>query len=235
MTDSIKQLSEYVKRLAHQTLMEEFISPLRLKEYTRRHWQHQHLTESGFLTEDSNGQTPGSDSLISLIKTDQWEEPNPENFLRSLTSGKRSEMLTPYSVGELSKMHLFKVRDYNAGFAIKPDGDIVAVHNNTGVGGIGGELIKAAKRNGGVKLDHFDGFLTGFYERFGFKMISHEPFNDDYAPQGWKYTPVDFFDPQQSVYAKKANAIPEEEWPQELIDAKTRYQAGKPDVVYRHI
>ncbi len=235
MTHSSKQINEYIKRLTHQILMEDFISPLRLKEYSRRYWQHNHLTESGFLTEDSVGQNSGSDSLVSLIKTDQWEQPNPESFFRSLTSGKRSEMLTPYSVAELAKMQLFKVNGYNAGFAIKSDGDIVAVHNNTGVGGIGGELIKAAKRNGGVKLDHFDGFLTGFYERFGFKVVSHEPFNDDYAPQGWKYTPIDFFDPQQSVYAKQANSTPEEQWPQELIDAKARYEAGKPDVVYRHI
>lgn len=235
MTGSTRKLNEYVKRLAHQVLMEEFVSPLRLSEYARRYWQHNHLSESGFLTEDSTGQNPGSENLVNLIKTEQWEQSNPKNFLHSLTSGKRSEMLTPYSAGELAKMHLFKVRDYNAGFAIKSDGDIVAVHNNTGVGGIGGELIKAAKRNGGVKLDHFDGFLTGFYEKFGFKVVSHEPFNDDYAPQGWKYTPIDFFDPQQSVYAKEANSIPEEQWPQELIDAKVRYEAGKPDVVYRHI
>lgn len=234
MTSSTKQLNEYIKRMAHQVLMEEFVSPLRLKEYARRQWQHNHLSESGFLTEDSTGQNPGSESLVNLIKADQWDTPDPQEFLASLTSGKRSEMLTPYSAGELAKMHLFKVRGSNAGFAIKSDGDIVAVHNNTGVGGIGGELIKAAKRNGGVKLDHFDGFLTGFYERFGFKVVSHEPFNDDYAPQGWKYTPVDFLDPGQSIYAKEARNIPEEQWSPKLVAAKQRYDTGKPDVVYRH-
>lgn len=231
LISSRKVLDEYLKRVARQALMEEFISPLTIKEYSRRAWQHSHLSEAGFLTEDA-GQ-PGSENLGDLIKSDQWDPPDPQKFLASLTSGKRSEMLTPYSAGELSKMHLFKAQGSNAGFAIKSDGDIVAVHNNTGVGGIGGELIKAAKRNGGVKLDHFDGFLTGFYERFGFKVVSHEPFNDDYAPQGWKYTPVDFLDPGQSVYAKDARSTPEEHWSPELIDAKQRYEAGKPDVVYR--
>lgn len=233
MATSRKELNEYLKRTAHQVLMEEFISPMRIKEYSRRAWQHGHLSEADFLAEDAAGQM-GSDDLGSLIKTDQWEQSNPQSFLASLNSGKRSEMLTPYSAGELSKMRLYKVQGFNAGFAVKSDGDIVAVHNNTGVGGIGGELIKAAKRNGGVKLDHFDGFLTGFYERFGFKVASHEPFNDDYAPQGWKYTPIDFLDPTQSVYARQASTTPEEQWPQELVDAKARYEAGKPDVVYRH-
>jgi hypothetical protein len=226
------QLKEYFRRLADQVLMEEFLAPKKLQEYNSRFWQHEHLIGEGFLTEDS---AIPNQNILELIKNDQWEEPDPQSFLKSLTSGKRSEMLTPYSAGDLSKMHLFKVRGFNAGFAVKTDGDIVAVHNNAGVGGIGGELIKAAIRNGGTKLDHFDGFLSGFYEKYGFKVVSHEAFNDDYAPAGWKYTPIDFLDPQQSVYAKQANSIPQEQWPQELIDAKARYDAGKPDVVYRQI
>lgn len=230
MPNSDKKIKEYLQRTVQQFLMEEFLPAKRLKEYSQRAWQHGQLQETDFLSEDT-GQQAGD--LATLIKTDQWEEPNPQAFLASLTSGKRSEMLTPYSAGDLAKMHLFKVRGFNAGFAIKSDGDIVAVHNNTGVGGVGGELMKAAKRNGGTKLDHFDGFLSGFYERFGFKVVSHEAWNDDYAPHGWKYTPVDFFDPQQSVYAKAANSTPEEQWSPELIDAKKRYESGKPDVVYR--
>lgn len=228
-----KQLKEYIYRAAQQALFEEFLDARALKEYNQRAWQHSHFLEASFLQEDTN--PAGSQSLVALIRADQWENPNSQSFLASLTSGNRSEMLTPYSVGELAKMHLFKIQGYNAGFAIKQDGDIIAVHNNSGVAGIGGELIKAAIKNGGVKLDHFDGFLTGFYNRFGFKMVSKEAWNDDYAPQGWKYTPIDFFDPQQSVYAKEANSIPEEEWSQELLDAKERYETGKPDVIYRHI
>lgn len=232
MAASKQQIKEYLRRTVDQMLMEEFIPSMRLREYGQRAWQ-QSLLEGGFLTETGN--QPDSQALSNLIKTDQWEQPNPQAFLASLTSGKRSEMLTPYSAGELAKMHLFKVQGFNAGFAVKSDGDIVAVHNNTGVPGVGGELIKAAIRNGGTKLDHFDGFLSGFYERFGFKVVSHDAWNDDYAPQGWKYTPVDFMDPSQSVYAKEARATPEEQWSQELRDAKERYASGRPDVVYRHI
>jgi hypothetical protein len=234
LTQMTPNLNEYIRRAVQQALLEEFIDASSLREYGKRAWQHSHLLEEAdFLSEEAD--QGNSQNLAALIKTDQWETPDPQKFHASLTSGKRSEMLTPYSVGELAKMNLFKVKDFNAGFAIKQDGDIVAVHNNTGVSGIGGELMKAAKRNGGVKLDHFDGFLTGFYERLGFKVVSHEPWNDDYAPQGWKYTPVDFLDPQQSVYAQLARATPEEQWPQELHDAKERYEAGKPDVVYRHV
>jgi hypothetical protein len=228
------KIKEYIQRAVQQVLFEQFINTTSLKEYSKRAWQHSHLLEKvDFLSEDE--QPESSESLASLIKNDQWEPQNPQKFLTSMFSGSRPEMLTPYSESELANLRLFKVKGFDAGFAVKDDGDIVAVHNNTGIGGVGAQLVKAALRNGGAKLDHFDGFLTGFYERFGFKVVSHEPWNDDYAPSGWKYTPVDFLDPQQSIYAKRARSTPEEEWPQELVDAKERYNAGKPDVVYRHV
>ncbi len=215
-------------------LMEEFIDALGLRECNRRSWQQNQLAEDGIFELLEDKELISSD-LLFLIKNNQWEQSNPENFIRSLRSGKRPEMLQPYSAREFDQINLYKVIGFNAGFGIKQDGTIVAVHNNTGIRGIGTELINAAKRNGGTKLDHFDGFLTGFYERLGFKVIKHEPFNDDYAPNDWNYSAIDFFDPQQSVYAKEANKIPKEQWPKELLAAKNRYDAGKPDVVYRHV
>jgi hypothetical protein len=228
------KIKEYIQRAVQQVLFEQFINATSLKEYSKRAWQHSHLLEKvDFLSEDE--QPESSESLASLIKNDQWESQNPQKFLASMSIGNHPEALTPYSISELADMRLFKVKGFDAGFAIKKDGEGVALFNNTGVSGVGGHLMKAALRNGAIKTEHFDGFLTGFYERFGFKVVSHEPWNDDYAPSGWKYTPVDFLDPQQSIYAKRARSTPEEEWPQELVDAKERYDSGKPDVVYRHV
>lgn len=86
-------------------------------------------------------------------------------------------------------MKLFKVPNIDAGFALKgmdnPNHkDIVAVHNNSSIDKIGGELMKAAIRNGGTHLDHFDGFLSGFYEKLGFEEIGRDAYNPQYDPDG---------------------------------------------------
>lgn len=152
---------------------------------------------------------------------------------------KQAVMLTPYTPDEFSKMDCYKALDFNAGFCLK-DGDIVSVHNNTPILGLGNVLMQAAIRNGGHKLDHFDGFLSSIYEKAGFKVVGKDAWNDDYAPPGWKYKPIDFFDADQCVYAAEAlelfhKGIPMEEWPTELKDAKERYDAGRPDIIYRNL
>lgn len=97
-------------------------------------------------------------------------------------------MLTDYTPAELSKMKLFKLKNYNIGFALKNFEDkgyseIVAVHNNEPeVKNIGNELIQSAVRNGGHYLDHFDGFLSSLYERNGFVEYKREPYNPEYDP-----------------------------------------------------
>lgn len=39
---------------------------------------------------------------------------------------------------------------------------------------------------GGIKLDNFDGYLTKLYQKNGFRVVSRVPFNEEYAPVGWK-------------------------------------------------
>lgn len=174
-------------------------------------------------------------SAIDLISKDIWEEGDPHRFAESLYSSKRESMLTPYDLGEFASMKLFKLKNYNIGFALKSDGDIVAVHNNAGVRGAGPALMTAAIRNGGSKLDHFDGFLTGFYESNGFgKVVGVDAWNDEYAPDGWQYETVNIWDPRNSVYAKElAKYNKMEEVPKELMAKIQSYEKGKPDIVYR--
>ena len=155
-------------------------------------------------------------------------ETTPEEFLASVKASSRLEFMTPYTEEELSRIKLFKVEGFNIGFAVKEDGDIILVHNNEKVGGIGRLLIEKAVENGGTKLDHFDGFLTGFYRELGFILEYNEQFNDEWTPEGWRFEPVNIDDPTTSIYAEELEAETDEK-----IDAATRYKSGKPDVVYR--
>ena len=70
-----------------------------------------------------------------------------------------------------------------------PDGDmdIISVHNNTDIHGVGEALIDSAKRLGGTTLDHFDGFLSNFYAKKGFKEDARGKWDDQYAPEDWDY------------------------------------------------
>ncbi len=97
------------------------------------------------------------------------------------------------SVNDLEGMKLHRTSD-GGGFAIKPDGDVVAVFNPSGAprGGIYA-VMQAAVEAGGLKLDAFDTMLPDIYETVGFKPVARVPWNDEFAPPGWsKETFADF-------------------------------------------
>ena len=173
-----------------------------------------------------------STDVIVAITRGNFEK-DAEKFYNSFTKSKKIEFLTPYKISDLEKFDLFKVKGYNIGFAIKPDGDIILVHNNEKVKGIGDLLLKKAIENGGTSLDHFDGFLTGFYSRFGFieDKTKREGWNDDLASIYWKYEKVNIFDPNFSVYANEINDNNVYLYRNEI----KRYSEGKPDVIFRNI
>ena len=173
------------------------------------------------------------DEVISLITNNNWEADTPElaqSFLSSINASTRVEFMTPYTTDELANFRLFKVDGLNIGFAIKEDGDIILVHNNEGIGGIGKILIQKAIELGGTKLDHFDGFLTGFYRGIGFELSSNDTFADEWTPENWKFQSVNIDDPSKSIYADELKVDADTK-----LDAAIRYAAGKPDVVYRSI
>ncbi len=234
--EKFRLLNEYnydLKATQHK-LFESFIKPNEINRYSHR------MSESNNMFEDSNytineDNSNSNQSLVELITNNEFDVNSPE-FSKSLKSGKRGEFLTDYTADEYGKMKTYKVKGYNVGFAIKSDGDIVSVHNNSGIGGVGSVLIQAAKSMGGTKLDHFDGFLTGLYSKNGFKVVGSDEWNDDYAPNDWEYQPVDIFNPQFSIYAdelKKYSDI--SQVPNELKRKIELYKNGKPDIVYREI
>lgn len=136
------------------------------------------------INERSNNNTT---EVIELIQNDEFDINEIKEFRDSLYKSKRRGYLSEYSEEEFKDMTTYKVKGYDIGYAIKPDGDIVSVFNNSNVGGVGSELIKSAIRNGGTKLDHFDGWLSDFYEKLGFEEYMRYTWDDQYAPENWNY------------------------------------------------
>lgn len=92
-----------------------------------------------------------------------------------------------YELDEYKAMQLFATADGTAGFAIKPDGDIVSVFVN------GDSPHKRATRSmlaqaveqGGTKLDAYDTVLPKIYADAGFRPVSRARWNEEFAPDGW--------------------------------------------------
>ena len=89
------------------------------------------------------------------------------------------------SAEDLSGYNLFRT-EAGSGFAIKPDGDIVAVFAspNEPKGG-SFAMLQAAAQAGGTKLDAFDTFLPEIYEPAGFRPVARLLWNDEFAPPNW--------------------------------------------------
>lgn len=152
---------------------------------------HENMLEmfSTTLTEDDGAENDSIENIKYSIENDLYEKPDAKSFYNSLNSGsKHKEMLTDYNISELSKMKLFKLQNYNIGFALKQfenEGftEIVAVHNNEkNIKGIGEILMKSAIKKGGRHLDHFDGFLSGLYSKLGFQEYKRDAYDPQYDP-----------------------------------------------------
>jgi hypothetical protein len=89
------------------------------------------------------------------------------------------------SAEDLSGYNLFRT-EAGSGFAIKPDGDIVAVFASPNEPARGSyAMLQAAVQAGGKKLDAFDTYLPKIYESVGFRPVARLPWNDEFAPDNW--------------------------------------------------
>jgi len=102
---------------------------------------------------------------------------------------------------DLATMRTFRTEG-GGGFAIKDDGDVVAVFGSQSEEGSGYAILQAAVEAGGRKLDAFNTFLPDIYESVGFRPVARMPWNDEFAPPDW----------DKNVFAK--------------------YQNGEPDIVF---
>ena len=131
--------------------------------------------------------------LITHAQVNHWSTNdfihNPKSFLNSIRKTSRAEMLTDYTLEDLEDMMTFKLNGYDIGYALKKDdngdySEIVSVFNNSGIKGIGDDLIQSAVSNGGRYLDHYDGFLSNFYSKHGFEEYKRDKFDPQYDPTG---------------------------------------------------
>lgn len=150
------------------------------------------LPEADLLFEQAP--TQSDIKIINMIKSEKcWERNDYESFITSLSKSKRKSYLTSYTPEELRKNNIqtFKLKGYDIGYALKPckdDTEIISVHNNEpDIHNVGDEQIQSAIRNGGNKLDHFDGFLSNFYQRNGFYEYERWKWDDNYAPINWNF------------------------------------------------
>lgn len=179
-------------RLKIQTIQESINKKLEAKANHQKRWaNHISIYElfaspKGALNEDQNDERA---AVIAKIDSGQFTD-NAAEFKNSLSQSRHREMLTDYSIGELSQMLLFKVDGYNIGYALKKmkNGayDIVAVHNNEpDIKGIGNVLMASAIKNGGCFLDHYNTpALDNLYTKMGFIEISRDEYNADYDEGG---------------------------------------------------
>ena len=177
-----------------------------------------------------------------------------EKFNDSLYRGERSGFLSYYSPQELARMDLYILKGHNAGFAIKDGDDIVSVHNNSDLKGLGSEFMSRAKQAGGTRLDHFDGFLSGLYRKYGFTDVYNVlQWDEQYKPESWNYDPVDVMNPQTSIYAAALSGLTYDNpdtLPNDETDLQVEsnhemainpnlkhnsYKYGRPDVIYRKL
>ena len=89
------------------------------------------------------------------------------------------------SAEDLSGMQLYRTEG-GSGFAIKPDGDVVAVFAGPGeTKNSSYAMLQAAVDMGGKKLDAFNTYLPDIYETVGFRPVSRLKWNDAFAPNNW--------------------------------------------------
>lgn len=153
---------------------------------------YEHLINCVFNQNLNEGKEEERAKLISKIENDEWNT-SPEVFYASVQKSKHKLKLTNYSIEDLSKMKTFTLDGYDIGYALKryidSEGndlgfvELVSVHNNTGIGGLGDALIASAVKHGARYLDHFDDdneFLTSLYSKYGFEEIDRVPYDPAY-------------------------------------------------------
>lgn len=133
-------------------------------------------------------------SGISTAPLYELSNDNSEEFDQAIRTFKESGV-NPFSAAvyvydetddvQYSDMRLFLTEDKKAGFAIKPDGDIVSVFNGGTERGLGHNMIELAVQEGGTKLDNFDTELSEIYGANGFVVVDRQPWNEEYAPPDW--------------------------------------------------
>lgn len=116
-----------------------------------------------------------------------WYRADVDAFIDNINRVKRDSRFGAavhvYTAEEYQGFRLFQNADGSAGFAIKPDGDLVSVYSAGG--GVLPDLVAVATRLGATKLDCFDGRLVELYSALGFREVDRVQWDDQYQPEDW--------------------------------------------------
>ena len=138
---------------------------------------------------------------------------NPKEFKKALDEAKKSRPKddawrvdnTSHTELDYSKDKLFVTKNGST-VAITSDGDIISVCSNIkGKKDSTRALMEYAVKNGGTKLDSYDGNF-GFYTHIGFEPVSYCKFDINYAPNDWRKG----IDSQEPIvfFKYKGNVVP---------------------------
>lgn len=204
LKEAVYKFSDYVNKIECRdgTSPQTYIK-LKEKGYTSEDWQN--WSDDEKLRRSHEGETTEKQAEKpaekATEKTEQvTEKPISENGFKVTTDAKafsnalhtaREELgkIKPeavWRVDEQSPENLadaeLVVSDNGSTFAIRPDGDIIAVCRAGEDKGY--KIIQEAVKHGGDRLDSFSG-NNQFYMMNGFEPVCYIDFNPEYAPPDW--------------------------------------------------
>ena len=110
-------------------------------------------------------------------------------FSDQITSAKKANKFGAsvyvYPQKKYKDMRLFITDDGSAGYALKPNGDVVSAFSSGTHKGVAQNILLHAVEQGGVKLDAFDTVLPDLYSTMGFRESGRIPWLDEEAPEDW--------------------------------------------------
>lgn len=128
-------------------------------------------------------------SGISLPKITQVDAASSaqsyhDDMVATMANHKFAAAVEIKSPEDLATMRTFRTEG-GGGFAIKDDGDVVAVFGNGSEPKSAYSMLQAAVDAGGKKLDAFNTVLPRIYMTVGFKPVARLAWNDEFAPPNW--------------------------------------------------
>lgn len=151
------------------------------------------------------------------------------------SNGRRvGETVYVYPKDEYGGMKTYLDSMGTAGYAVKPDGDLVSVFN-VGQKGMGERGVRSAIQRGASKLDAFDesGRLPKLYGKYGFRETGRDPWDPQYAPEGWKGGEPDVVYMQRNPQWKKRRPINPDQMSMNLRAKGGRAKRGELPKGYR--
>tara|TARA_R110000803_G_scaffold61464_2_gene121335 strand:- start:2383 stop:5328 length:2946 start_codon:yes stop_codon:yes gene_type:complete len=152
--------------------------------------------------------------LIELSSNAKGAAVFRQKLLEGKDQSKYGASVEAYSQGDYEGLRLFISEDGSAGYALKPDGDIVSAFSTGENTGVAPHMIMHALEQGGTKLDAFDTVLPDLYAQLGFRESARLKFDPSQAPEDWEIATYQKFNqgqPDVSFMAQnQGNAIPVE-------------------------